>query len=297
MQKIGIIGLGSMGYGMARNLIKAGHQVWGHDINPDAVARLVADGAQAGALLDHAEALDALVVVVLNAAQTEAVLFGPEGVAAALQQNTVILSCATIPPAFAAEMETRAESAGLLYLDAPISGGAIKAASGELTIMASGRKAAFDAAKPALDAISAKVFEMGDRAGAGSAMKATNQMLAGIHIASMAEAITFALAQGISPERFLEVVSQSAGTSWMLENRAPHIIEGDYTPRSTINIWPKDLGIVMDIAQNSGFSAPITEAALALFKEAAAQGLGAEDDAALAKLYAKAAGLTLPKGQ
>ena len=297
MQKIGIIGLGSMGYGMARNLIKAGHQVWGHDINPDAVARLVADGAQAGALLDHAEALDALVVVVLNEAQTEAVLFGPEGVAAALQQNTVILSCATIPPAFAAEMETRAESAGLLYLDAPISGGAIKAASGELTIMASGRKAAFDAAKPALDAISAKVFEMGDRAGAGSAMKATNQMLAGIHIASMAEAITFALAQGISPERFLEVVSQSAGTSWMLENRAPHIIKGDYTPRSTINIWPKDLGIVMDIAQNSGFSAPITEAALALFKEAAAQGLGAEDDAALAKLYAKAAGLTLPKGQ
>jgi 3-hydroxyisobutyrate dehydrogenase-like beta-hydroxyacid dehydrogenase len=297
MQKIGIIGLGSMGYGMARNLIKAGHQVWGHDINPDAVARLVADGAQAGELLDHAEALDALVVVVLNAAQTEAVLFGPEGVAAALQQNTVILSCATIPPAFAAEMETRAESAGLLYLDAPISGGAIKAASGELTIMASGRKAAFEAAKPALDAISAKVFEMGDRAGAGSAMKATNQMLAGIHIASMAEAITFALAQGISPERFLEVVSQSAGTSWMLENRAPHIIEGDYTPRSTINIWPKDLGIVMDIAQNSGFSAPITEAALALFKEAAAQGLGAEDDAALAKLYAKAAGLTLPKGQ
>lgn len=297
MQKTGIIGLGSMGYGMARNLIKAGHQVWGHDINPDAVARLVADGAQAGALLDHAEALDALVVVVLNAAQTEAVLFGPEGVAAALQQNTVILSCATIPPAFAAEMETRAESAGLLYLDAPISGGAIKAASGELTIMASGRKAAFEAAKPALDAISAKVFEMGDRAGAGSAMKATNQMLAGIHIASMAEAITFALAQGISPERFLEVVSQSAGTSWMLQNRAPHIIEGDYTPRSTINIWPKDLGIVMDIAQNSGFSAPITEAALALFKEAAAQGLGAEDDAALAKLYAKAAGLTLPKGQ
>ncbi len=297
MQKIGIIGLGSMGYGMARNLIKAGHQVWGHDINPDAVARLVADGAQAGALLDHAEALDALVVVVLNAAQTEAVLFGPDGVAAALQRNTVILSCATISPAFAAEMEARAESAGLLYLDAPISGGAIKAASGELTIMASGRKAAFDAAKPALDAISAKVFEMGDRAGAGSAMKATNQMLAGIHIASMAEAITFALAQGISPERFLEVVSQSAGTSWMLENRAPHIIEGDYTPRSTINIWPKDLGIVMDIAQNSGFSAPITEAALALFKEAAAQGLGAEDDAALAKLYAKAAGLTLPKGQ
>ena len=297
MQKIGIIGLGSMGYGMARNLIKAGHQVWGHDINPDAVARLVADGAQAGALLDHAEALDSLVVVVLNAAQTEAVLFGPEGVAAALQRNTVILSCATIPPAFAAKMEKRAESAGLLYLDAPISGGALKAASGELTIMASGRKAAFDAAKPALDAISAKVFEMGDRAGAGSAMKATNQMLAGIHIASMAEAITFALAQGISPERFLEVVSQSAGTSWMLENRAPHIIEGDYTPRSTINIWPKDLGIVMDIAQKSGFSAPITEAALALFKEAAEQGLGAEDDAALAKLYAKAAGLTLPKGQ
>ncbi len=296
MQNIGIIGLGSMGYGMAQNLIKAGHRVWGHDINPDAVARLQGAGAAQSALQDHAGELDALVVVVLNAAQTEAVLFGPEGIAPKLRSGAVILSCATIPPAFAVDMEARAESAGLQYLDAPISGGAIKAASGELTIMASGRKAAFEAAKPALDAISAKVFEMGERAGAGSAMKATNQMLAGIHIASMAEAITFALAQGISPARFLEVVSQSAGTSWMLENRAPHIIEGDYSPRSTINIWPKDLGIVLDIAQTMGFAAPITETALAQFRAAAEAGLGAEDDAALAKIYAKAAGLTLPEG-
>ncbi|MCV2875044.1 NAD(P)-dependent oxidoreductase [Rhodobacteraceae bacterium XHP0102] len=296
MQNIGIIGLGSMGYGMAQNLIKAGHRVWGHDINADAVARLQNEGAAQGALHDHAGDLDALVVVVLNAAQTEAVLFGPEGIAPKLRSGAVILSCATVAPDAASAMETQAEGLDLHYLDAPISGGAIKAASGELTIMASGRETAFAAAKPALDAISAKVFEMGARAGAGSAMKATNQMLAGIHIASMAEAITFALAQGISPERFLEVISQSAGTSWMLENRAPHIIEGNYTPRSTINIWPKDLGIVLDIAQTMGFPAPITETALAQFRAAAEAGLGLEDDAALAKIYAKAAGLTLPEG-
>jgi 3-hydroxyisobutyrate dehydrogenase and related beta-hydroxyacid dehydrogenases len=297
MQNIGIIGLGSMGYGIARNLINAGHRVWGHDINQAAIERLVVEGAETGMFREHAVNFDALVVVVLNADQTQEVLFGETGIANSLHNNTVIVSCATIPPDIAVQMETRAEKEGLLYLDAPISGGAIRASSGELTVMASGRKEAFDAAKPVLDAISAKVFDMGDHAGAGSAMKATNQMLAGIHIASMAEAITFALAQGIAPARFFEVVSQSAGTSWILENRAPHIVEGDYTPHSTINIWPKDLGIVMDIAKTTGFSAPITEAALALFKTAVEKGLGFEDDAALAKLYADTAGLHLPEKQ
>lgn len=125
-------------------------------------------------------------------------------------------------------------------------------------------------------------------------MKAVNQMLAGVHIAAMAEAITFGISQGVAPETFLEVIPRCAGTSWMLENRAPHVVEGDYTPHSAINIWPKDLGIVLDSARQVGFSAPLTATALQQFAAAADMGLGREDDAAVAKVYAKQAGLTLP---
>ncbi|GHE03712.1 3-hydroxyisobutyrate dehydrogenase [Defluviimonas sp. 20V17] len=293
-QKIGVIGLGSMGLGIARSLLRAGHRVWGHDLNPAQVVRLRDEGAEAETPRQAAARLDALVSVVLNAAQTEAILFGPEGIAPHLPKGTVVLSCATVPPDFARDMARRCADLGLHYLDAPISGGAVKAAAGELTIMASGPGAAFDAAEPVLKAIAASVFRLGEAAGAGSAMKAVNQMLAGIHIAAMAEALTFGLTQGVAPETFLAVISKSAGTSWMLENRAPHVIAGDYTPRSSIDIWPKDLGIVLDIARAAGFPAPITEAALARFQDAAAQGLGAEDDAAVVKVYARAAGLALP---
>ena len=125
-------------------------------------------------------------------------------------------------------------------------------------------------------------------------MKAVNQMLAGIHIAAMAEAITFAMTQGIEPATFLEVISACAGTSWMLENRAPHVVAGDYTPRSAVDIWPKDLGIVLDVARASKFAAPLTAAALQQFICAAGMGLGREDDAAVAKVYARNAGLKLP---
>jgi L-threonate 2-dehydrogenase len=294
MAGIGVVGLGSMGYGMACSALRAGHAVWGHDVAAAAVARFRAEGGGAEELFAIAPDLDALVVVVLNAAQTEAVLSGPDGLMARMRAGAVVLSCATVPPAFARRMEAEAEALGLHYLDAPISGGAARAAEGRLTVMASGRPGAFAAARPVLDAIAEKVFELGDRAGAGSAMKATNQMLAGIHIAAMGEALTFGMTQGIAPETFLEVISQSAGTSWMLENRAPHVIEGDYTPRSAIGIWPKDLGIVLDIAREARFGAPLTAAAMQQFLAAAGMGLVGEDDAAVAKVYARNAGLRLP---
>ena len=179
-------------------------------------------------------------------------------------------------------------------MDAPISGGAAKAAAGKLSIMAAGTTAAFEVAGPVLDATAETVFTLGDSAGAGSAMKAVNQLLAGVHIATMAEALTFGMTQGVTPEKFLEVISKCAGTSWMLENRAPHIVDGDYTPLSSVNIWPKDLGIVLDIAKSAQFSAPITAVALQQFIAAAGMGLGGEDDAAVAKVYARNAGLILP---
>jgi L-threonate 2-dehydrogenase len=289
--KTAVIGLGSMGYGMALSCLRAGQKVWGSDLNPDAVSRFAVEGGQAGAFSAD---LNAVLVVVLNAAQTEAVLFGEAGVVASLAPGAVVIGCATVAPAFAREMEARCAAAGVHYLDAPISGGAAKAAQGALSIMAAGRPEAFVAARPVLDACAQTVFELGSEAGPGSAMKAVNQLLAGVHIAAMAEALTFGMTQGIAPATFVEVISKCAGTSWMLENRAPHIVDGDYTPRSQINIWPKDLGIVLDVAKSAGFSAPITAATLQQYMVAVGMGLGAEDDAAIAKVYARNVGLTLP---
>lgn len=294
MAKTAVFGLGAMGYGIACSVLRDGHTTFGFDVEPAQMARFCEEGGTEGRIEDIADTLDAVVVVVLNAAQTEAVLFGQSGIVPFLRPGAVVLACATVPPEFARAMEARCAKQGVLYLDAPISGGAVKSAQGRLSIMASGTSAAFDAAKPVLDAIAETVFQLGDKAGPGSAMKAANQLLAGVHIATMAEALTFGMTQGVTPDRFVEVISKCAGSSWMLENRAPHIVDGDYTPLSAVNIWPKDLGIVLEIAQAAQFDAPITSAALQQFNAAVAMGLGAEDDAAVAKVYARSVGLTLP---
>ena len=293
-QTVAVFGLGSMGLGMARSCLRAGLRVHGFDVVPDRIARLVAEGGAQGSFPQIAPSLDAVVLVVLNAAQVDSVLFGPEGVATHLRAGAVVMVCATIPPDLARRMEQRCAEHGVLYLDAPISGGSVKAAEGRLGIMASGSPAAFDAAGPVLEATAETVFRLGDTAGAGSAMKAVNQLLAGVHIAAMAEAMAFGMTQGIEPDTFLDVISKCAGTSWMLENRAPHVIAGDYTPQSQVGIWPKDLGIVLDVARTAGFHAPITETALSRYARAVEMGLGREDDAALVKVYAAEAGLTLP---
>jgi 3-hydroxyisobutyrate dehydrogenase-like beta-hydroxyacid dehydrogenase len=293
-RNVAVIGLGSMGFGMAVSALRAGHNVWGADCNTDQTVKFVAEGGQGGAMSDAAGTLQAVAVVVLNAAQTESVLFGEDGIVQMLRPGAVVVACATVAPDFAKAMAARCNECGIHYLDAPISGGSKKAANGQLSIMASGTPDAFAAARPLLDSISETVFELGDQVGAGSAMKAVNQLLAGVHIATMAEALTFGMTQGVAPEKFVEVISKCAGTSWMLENRAPHIVAGDYTPLSSINIWPKDLGIVLDIAKTAQFKAPITTAALQQFTAAAEMGHGQEDDAAVAKVYARNAGLSLP---
>jgi 3-hydroxyisobutyrate dehydrogenase-like beta-hydroxyacid dehydrogenase len=292
--KVAAIGLGSMGYGIAQSALRGGHKVWGIDINVEQMQLFVDEGGESDELNNVFDQLDTVIVTVLNASQTEEVLFGANGIVSKLRVGAAVLSCATVPPEFAKEMAKRCAAFGVLYLDAPISGGSLKAANGALTIMAGGPPDAFAALRPVLDSIAETVFELGDTAGAGSAMKAVNQLLAGVHIATMAEAITFGMTQGVTPDKFIDVISKCAGTSWMLENRAPHIATGNYTPHSSVNIWPKDLGIVLDIAKSASFSAPMTAAAMQQFVAASGMGFGAEDDAAIAKVYARNAGLTLP---
>lgn len=289
---IDFVGLGSMGLGMAVSLVKAGHTVRGFDPAEARVEMLIAQGGTAFG--EAADKADAVVSAVLNADQTRAVLFGERGVAKRLRPGGVIISCATVSPAFAAEMEAQAADVGLLYLDAPISGGAIKASAGQLSIMASGTAEAFDVAGPVLEAMAETVHRLGDHAGPGSAMKAVNQLLAGVHIAAMGEALAFGASQGLTPAQVVQVISVSAGTSWMFENRAPHVVDGDYTPRSKVDIWLKDLGIVIDIAASSALPVPVSTNALAQFRAASEAGLGDEDDAAIAKFFARAGGVSLP---
>lgn len=293
MTQVAVIGLGAMGLGMAKSCVAAGLKTFGRDIVPAQIEALKAAGGNA---LNPAAlgACDVALLVVLNAEQTQAVLFGEDGIAAALPKGAVVLSSATVAPDFARKMADQAQALGLEYLDAPISGGAVKAANGALSVMASGPSSAFDKARPVLDAIANDVFELGDAIGAGSAMKAINQILVGTHIATMAEAMTFGVSQGIPPAQALEVISKCAGTSWAFENRGQHLVDGDYTPLSAVDIWLKDLGIVLDIARQSKFSAPMTASALQQFIAASGMGLGREDDAAVAKVYARNAGLTLP---
>ena len=293
--RIAVIGLGSMGFGMATSLKRAGFEVTGYDVAGEAVARFVADGGKgAQTPAQAAHQADIVICVVLNAAQTETVLFGKDGVAETLVKDAVFVSSATMDPEVARRLAKQLEATGRHYLDAPISGGAQRAAQGELTILASGSALAFAKARPALDAMAAKLYELGDAAGQGAAFKMINQLLAGVHIAAASEAMTFAAKQGLDLQKVYEVITASAGNSWMFENRMPHVISGDYKPRSAVEIFVKDLGIVQDMARSARFPAPLASAALQMFLMAAASGMGRDDDASVARLYGRISGTHLP---
>jgi 3-hydroxyisobutyrate dehydrogenase len=290
-----VIGLGSMGLGMATSLLRAGFDVVGCDVAEAAVERFVAAGGRGAASPDvAAEGAAVLVTVVLNAAQTESVLFGHDGAADALPPGAVVISAATMDPEDARRLAARVEAGGRLYLDAPISGGAARAAEGALTILASGSPAAFAAARPALDAMAQTLYELGPDAGTGAAFKMINQLLAGVHIAAASEAMAFAARQGLDLGKVYEVITASAGNSWMFENRMKHVLEADYAPRSAVDIFVKDLGIVQDMARGLRYPVPVAAAALQMFLATSGSGMGRDDDASVARLYARLTGAVLP---
>jgi len=293
--RVTVVGLGSIGLGMAVSLRAAGHEVVGVDLSGE---RREAFRRQGGtALTSAAEAAvgaECLFCVVVDAKQTEELLFGTDGVAAALPEGAVFVSCATMSPADSRRLSDGLAAMGRVYLDAPTSGGAAKAMTGEITLMASGPPRAFDKVAPALDAVASVVRRLGDEAGAGSSMKLVNQLLAGVHIATACEAIAFAVRMGLDPHQVYEVITGAAGNSWMFENRVPHILDGDYSPKSAVGIFTKDLGLVLDAARENDFPVPMAGMGLQMFEMAAAAGMRADDDASVARVYAQLAGLSLP---
>lgn len=293
---VAVIGLGSMGYGMAVSLRRKGFAVAAFDVRPDVAAKFASEygGKACGSVKDAGVGAAIAVIVVVNADQTEDVLFGSGGLADALPKGALVMSCATMDPERARALAKAAEAKGLLYLDSPISGGAQRAAQGELTVLASGSPAAMAKAEPALAAMAAKVYRLGDEAGIGASFKMINQLLAGVHIAAASEALVLAKRLGLDIAKVYEVITASAGNSWMFENRMPHVLDGDYTPRSAVDIFTKDLGIISDMSRGTKFPTPVASAALQMFLMTAAAGMGKDDDASVARLYAQITGVELP---
>ncbi|CAI5998514.1 unnamed protein product [Closterium sp. NIES-65] len=254
-----------------------------------------AGGAAAASAADAAKGAVVLVLMVTTAKQAEGALFGNEGALQALPPGAVVILCSTVPPEFARSLGTKlsAQGKGWEMVDAPVSGGVARAADGTLTIMAAATPAALAKARPVLEAMSAKLYIVGDTPGAGSAVKMVNQLLAGVHIAAAAEAMALGARAGLNARMVFDIISHAAGNSWMFENRVPHMLDNDYTPRSALNIFVKDLGIVLGEAQSLAFPLPLAAAAHQQFLAGAAAGLGREDDAAVVKVYERLAGVTV----
>lgn len=294
--RVGVIGLGSMGLGTALAMVEAGLEVHGCDVRPEPLETLrAAGGHPAGSPADLAPKVDTVMTFVVNAAQTEGALFGENGAVPHLTPGSVVIASATVPADFTRSLATRLVEHDILMIDGPVSGGAAKARRGELSIMASGDPRAFEKAAAVLEAAAEKVHRLGDEPGTGSTVKTINQLLAGVHIAAAAEAMALGIRAGADPQALYDVISASAGSSWMFQNRVPHILDGDYTPLSAVNIFVKDLGIVLDTGRELRFPLPLTATAHQQFLAAAAAGLGGEDDSAVVKVFAKLAGLELPE--
>ena len=236
---------------MAASLRRAGMAPYVFDICPGVAQAFAQDGGTACAsVAELAAACNVVVSVVVNAQQTEQVLFGGHGDA-----------------------------------------GAAKAASGQMTLMTAGTPAAYERCGAALDAMAAQVYRLGDRAGAGSKVKIINQLLAGVHIAAAAEAMALGLREGVDAAALYEVITHSAGNSWMFENRMAHVLAADYTPLSAVDIFVKDLGLVLDTARATKFPLPLASTAHQMFMQASTAGFGREDDSAVIKIFP---GIELP---
>lgn len=296
--KVAVIGLGSMGMGVAASLLRGGHEVSGFDVRPEARAQLAALGGAAHPSPAAAAAgADVAITLVVNAAQVDEALFGPGGAAPAMRRGAVVVQSATVPPDHPAALGERLAALGLRLIDAPVSGGAAGAQAGKLTLMASGAPDAFADCEAVFASIAAKVYRLGDAPGAGSQVKLINQLLAGAHIAVAAEAMALAIRLGADPRAVYEVITNSAGGSWMFQNRMAHVLDNDYAPRSAVNIFVKDLGIVLDTARRNLFPTPMAASAHQLFTMAAAHGHGGEDDSAVIKVFSTLAGIELPRGE
>jgi 3-hydroxyisobutyrate dehydrogenase len=284
--KVGFIGLGAMGQPMAANIVKAGHSLQGFDVRVGALAELANNGGTAAASArDAAQGADLLWLMVVNGDQAEQVLFGDGGAAPALPRGALVVAACTQPPAQAARSAARLADMGLAMLDAPVSGGVVGARGASLTIMCSAPAADVERARPVLAATAKRIFHVGEAAGLGSTAKMINQLLCGVHIAAAAEAMNVAEAAGVSLATMHEIISVSAGNSWMWGDRGPRMMQDEPAVTSAVDIFVKDLGIVLDQGRLARQATPLAAAAHQMFLAASGQGHGKADDSQVIRAY------------
>ncbi|MBY6260870.1 NAD(P)-dependent oxidoreductase [Azospirillum sp. 412522] len=285
MTTVGFIGLGSMGMPMAHNLLAKGFAVQGFDVRNGSVAALAARGARpATSAAAAAAGADALVLMVVNAAQAEQALFA-DGALESLPEGSAVILMATCPPGAVAALAARVEAAGRRFVDAPVSGGVVGAVAGTLSIMAAAPAAVMERIRPVLAAMGGKVFHVGEQAGQGATVKTVNQLLCGVHIAVVAEAFALAAKVGVRLDILLEIMSGSAASSWMLKDRGPRMLHTDPEITSAVDIFVKDLGIVLEAGRDARAALPLAAAAHQMFLAASGRGEGAMDDSQVIRSY------------
>jgi 3-hydroxyisobutyrate dehydrogenase len=282
---VGFVGLGAMGVPMALNLLKAGHAVRGFDVRAGAAEALVnAGGSAAASAAEAARDAELLWLMVVSGEQAQSVLFD-QGAAAALPAGAIVAMGCTQAPALAARTAERLAAMGLRVLDAPVSGGTKGASAAALTIMCSGDEATLQRAKPVLDAMASRVFDCGRAPGMGSTAKLINQLLCGVHIAAAAEAMHLAERAGVSTKTMHEIISVSAGNSWMWGDRGPRMMQDAPPVTSAVDIFVKDLGIVLGEGRVLKAGLPLAAAAMQMFLAASGLGHGAADDSQVIRAY------------
>ena len=285
IKSIAFVGLGAMGAPMAENLVKRQFRVTGFDMREAARDALAAAGGHAAAsAAEAAKGADALVLMVVNAAQARSVLFDA-GALAALAPDAIVMLMATCPPGEAEAIAARITESGRHMVDCPVSGGVAGATAGTLTIMASAPAAVLERARPVLSALGDKLYEIGERPGQGATVKTVNQLLCGVHIAAMAEAFSLAEQAGIDGKLLLEILSGSAASSWMLKDRGPRLLMDEPPVSSAVDIFVKDLGIVLDAGRASKAALPLAAAAHQMFLAASGLGHGGRDDSHVVRAY------------
>lgn len=296
--RAGVIGIGAMGMGVAKRLLARGYAVSVRDIRREAEDEARAAGATVCASPSEvAAACPVVITLVVDADQTEDVVFGRHGVAEGMSPGGVVVMCSTVSPGFSGPLAERLAPGGLRALDAPISGGPARALDGTMSMMIAGDPAAYDEARAVLETISGKRFRVSARTGDGSKMKLVNNLMAGINLAAACEGVVFGLKLGLDPQTLFDVVSASSGASWAFGDRMPRVLAGDYATKAAVDILTKDLGLALETGAAARAALPIGAAARQSFIAASALGHGQEDDAAVAKYYARIAGVALPRAE
>jgi 3-hydroxyisobutyrate dehydrogenase len=278
----GIVGIGNMGLAMALRLRDRGAEVVVHDIDPSRGPLAAAQGAR---VVDSAAAVAArcacAIVVVVDAAQTDDVLFGARGVVAAMAAGGTVMLCPTIAPADTERFAARLARHGIATIDAPMSGGPARAREGTMSLMLACDEAVYACHRDLIEVLASPVFRLGARIGDGARTKLVNNLLAAVNLAGAAEAIALAGRVGLDPRRTLEVIERSSGQSWIGSDRMRRAIAGDFAPRAHTTLLAKDSRLALEMARAAGAEAPLGHAAAERFAAACAAGLGALDDASL----------------